>query len=247
MKKEKQRFLSKTLYIKGLQCEKLLWLSKHKPQALTPPGSKKQSRFNEGHKFGALACKLFPNGKEIIFKGTTFDQKIALTQQWIKEGVENIYEATFKYDGILVMADILHINADGDVELNEVKHVNEMRDVYVNDAAIQYYVLNGLGYEVTKVNIIHRSEESENGAFEKMFTIVNVSDKVVGLQNDILNNLNRFRKVLEQKDEPGISMGGHCTSPYQCEAKAYCEKKSYRPIRNYLAALIHFFNRYMKL
>ena len=79
-----------------------------------------------------------------------------------KEGVENIYEATFNYQGILVMVDILHINNDGSVEIHEVKHSKEVRDVYINDAAIQYYVINGLGYKISKVTIIHRNDETND-------------------------------------------------------------------------------------
>ena len=73
--------LSKTLYIRGLQCKKSLWLKKHKSRVLTPPDKQQQELFDEGHKFGNLVYRLFPNGKEIVFKGTTFQQKIKLMRK----------------------------------------------------------------------------------------------------------------------------------------------------------------------
>jgi hypothetical protein len=218
--------LSKSLYTRGLQCSKSLWLKKYKKDVLTPPDAQAQAIFETGDKVGALACQLFPEGKEIPFEGTTFDEKIALTKQWMCEGVKNIYEATFKYDDILVMVDILHINDDGSIEINEVKSSTEVKDVYLHDASIQYYVLNGLGYDVKKTNIVHinnkyiRDEELE---IDKLFSVVDVSDEVLDLQDDIPTYLQYFRKQLANKDvEPDIGIGKHCTDPYDCDAIAYC-------------------------
>ena len=67
--------LSKSLYTKGLQCQKTLWLKKYNKTALTPPNTATIARFKEGDVVGGLACDLFPGGREIPFKGTTFSQK----------------------------------------------------------------------------------------------------------------------------------------------------------------------------
>ncbi|EIF51364.1 DUF2779 domain-containing protein [Sulfurovum sp. AR] len=218
--------LSKSLYTRGLQCSKSLWLKKYKADVLTPPDASAKAIFETGDKVGALACQLFPEGKEVPFEGTTFDEKIALTKKWMDEGVQNIYEATFKYDDILVMVDVLHINEDGSVEINEVKSSTEVKEVYLHDASIQYYVLNGLGYDVKKTNIVHinnkyvRDEELE---IDKLFSIVDVSDEVLDLQADIPTYLQYFRKQLGNKDvEPDIGIGKHCTDPYDCDAIEYC-------------------------
>jgi len=220
--------LSKSLYTRGLQCSKSLWLKKYKKDVLTPPDAQAKAIFETGDKVGALACQLFPDGREIPFEGTTFDEKIALTQRWLDEGIKNIYEATFNYDEVLVMVDILHINDDGSVEINEVKSSTEVKDAYLHDASIQYYVLNGLGYDVKKTNIVHinnkyvREEELE---IDKLFSIVNVSDEVLELQDDIPTYLQYFQKQLDNKEvEPNIDIGKHCTKPYDCDAIAYCWK-----------------------
>jgi len=89
--------LSKSLYTKGLQCQKALWLKKYNKAVLTPPNAATMARFKEGNIVGDLACDLFPGGREIPFKGTTFSQKIALTQEWLDEGLNGIYEDTFEY------------------------------------------------------------------------------------------------------------------------------------------------------
>lgn len=220
--------LSKSLYTRGLQCSKSLWLKKYKSEVLTPPDASAKAIFELGDKVGALACQLFPNGKKIPFEGTSFDEKIALTLRLMDEGEKNIYEATFKYDDVLVMIDILHINDDGSVEINEVKSSTEVKDVYLYDASIQYYVLNGLGYDVKKINIVHinnkyiRDDELE---IDKLFSIVDVSDEVLDLQSDIPTYLKYFQKQLANKDiEPDVEIGKHCTTPYDCDAIDYCWK-----------------------
>ena len=67
--------LSKSLYTRGLQCSKSLWLRKYKHDVLTAPDNQSQAIFATGDKVGALACQLFPDGKEIPFEGTSFDEK----------------------------------------------------------------------------------------------------------------------------------------------------------------------------
>lgn len=218
--------LSKSLYTRGLQCQKSLWLKKYKKEVLTPPDSKAEAIFENGNEVGDLACKLFPNGVEIPYENTTFQDKIILTQDYINQGIENIYEATFEFDGILVMIDILNIN-DNKVVINEVKSSTEVKDVYLHDASIQYYVLNGLGYEISQVNIIHINNQyvrDDELDINQLFCIVDVTYEVKELQANIKNNLDIFRKTLSKEDEPNIDIGTHCNDPYSCDAIDYCWK-----------------------
>ena len=63
--------LSKSLYTKGLQCEKALWLKKYNPEVLTPPSPQLRAVFKTGNEVGEKACDLFPGGKTIPFQGTS--------------------------------------------------------------------------------------------------------------------------------------------------------------------------------
>ena len=221
--------LSKSLYTRGLQCVKSLWLKKHKSEVLSKPDSAQKAIFATGDKVGELACTLFPKGKTIPFEDTTFDEKIALTSEYIKKGTRNIYEATFSYQQILIMVDILHINKDGSVEINEVKSSTEVKDIYLHDASIQFYVLNGLGFEVKKVNIIHINNKYTRGKeleVEKLFSVVDVTEQIRELQSNIPNYLNHFKTSLDNKEnEPNIDIGKHCFNPYGCDCYEYCWSK----------------------
>ena len=229
-------YLSKSLYTRGLQCVKSLWLKKYNKAVLTKLDASQQAIFTTGDKVGKLACTLFPKGKEISYDNTSFDEKIKLTKKYLAKEIENIYEATFSYQNILIMVDILHVNKDGSVEINEVKSSTEVKEVYLHDASIQFYVLNGLGYEVKKVNIIHINNayiRDKELKVEKLFSIVNVSEQMKEMQDDIPSYLKRFKGYLEQKeDEPDIDIGKQCFNPYECDCYEYCWKEQ-REIPNY--------------
>lgn len=214
---------SKSLYTRGLQCPKSLWLKKHKPSVLTAPDSSREAVFSNGDNVGALAHSLFPNGKEIKFEGSSFDEKIEQTRQWIEQGESVIYEATFKYDGVLVMVDILHF-VKGVAHIYEVKSSTSLKEVYKNDISIQYYVLNGLGYEVGSANVVHINSDYVRGEeldLREFFTIQDVTQIVKEKQKDIPQRLQDFREMLKG-EEPKIEIGMQCLNPYECDACEYC-------------------------
>jgi len=216
--------LSKSLYTLGIQCQKALWLKKYKPEVLTPPDVAAQAVFTTGDIVGGLACELFPNGKEVAFT-KNYDEMISTTKEWLLDGVQNIYEATFNFDGILVMIDVLHVERDG-VHIYEVKSSTSVKDIYLHDVSIQYYVLKNLGFTIKSANVVHINKEYIRGDeldLDELFSIVDVSQEVVSLQSGILNILDGFEECLNDKEnEPDVEIGKRCKNPYECDAKDYC-------------------------
>jgi len=219
--------LSKSLYTKAIQCPKALWLKKYKSDVLTPPDATALARFETGNVVGDLACKLFPDGREIVYNPDDFDGMVATTKEWMDEGLEYIYEATFLYNGILVLVDVLKVTSDG-VEIYEVKSSSSVKDIYLHDASIQQYVLQQLGYKVLSSHIVHIDNSYVRGDaldLHGLFTIVDVSDEVNALQDDIPKKLDALEAYLaDRESEPDIDIGSHCNKPYECDAKEYCWK-----------------------
>ena len=60
---------------------------------------------------------------------------VETTKRWMDERLEHIYEATFLYEGILVLVDILKVTPDG-VEIYEVKSSSSIKDIYLHDVFI---------------------------------------------------------------------------------------------------------------
>ena len=226
--------LSKSLYLNGLQCQKYLWLKIHRKEKLQKPDTNLEAIFTTGDKVGEKACKLFPGGKQIKYDETVpHSERIALTKKYIADGVKTIYEATFEYDGVLVMVDILNLDNDGNFEIYEVKSSTwnskknlKSIDTYIKDISIQYYVLNGYGLKISKACITllngeYIREEKEN--LDKLFIHKDVTKEAISLQNKIPEILKSFQSTLGiKKTEPKIDIGWHCKNPNICFGYDYC-------------------------
>lgn len=214
--------LSKSQYIRGLQCHKSLWLYKNNPELRDTPNQAQESLFNTGHNVGELACKLFPNGVEIKFDATNFDGMVSKTKELIENGTEVIYEATFKENGIFAMADILVKN--GNVwDMYEVKASTDVKEYHLNDASIQWYALSN-AIDLNRAYIMHiNNQYVRKGELDinELFTIADVTDEVQNRQYQIPFNLEQMAQMLNE-DMPDIDIGTHCSDPNGCDFQGHC-------------------------
>jgi hypothetical protein len=230
----KETFLSKSLYLNGLQCKKYLWLKTHNEKKLQKPDASQEAIFNIGDSVGEKACELFPGGKQIKYDKTVpHSERIAQTKKFMADGAKTIYEATFKFNGVLVMVDILNVDKDGKYEIYEVKSSTwhpqkKIKEIekYINDISIQYYVLKGCGLKISKACVTLLNKDYVRNVKEdlnKLFIHKNVTKEVIRLQKKIPENLKYFFSVLKHdKVEPDIDIGHHCKKPYNCPGKEYC-------------------------
>ncbi|EAL8538916.1 DUF2779 domain-containing protein [Campylobacter jejuni] len=220
-------FLSKSKYTKGIQCAKSLWLNTYKNEVLSTPNENALAKFSTGNKIGELAYKLFLSGIKIKFENSSFDEKCEQTRQLLKNNQEVIYEATFCYNDILVMIDILQNTKEGLI-INEVKSSTSLKNIYTDDCSLQYYVLSNLNYKIKQVNLIYLNNEYIREDFldiNKLFIINDITKEVLLYQEQVKENLKYFEEILNKKEEPNIDIGTHCFNPYECEGYEYCWNK----------------------
>lgn len=214
--------LSKSQYLRGLQCHKSLWLYKNRPQLRAAVEGQDNPLFNTGHTVGECAKRLFPGGVEIEFTADNFDGMMSKTAALIEQGVETIYEAAFKEKGVFVMADILHKTAAG-WNIYEVKASTSIKPIYLNDVAIQYYALASV-LKINRVFVVHINNKYQRQGeldIDQLLAVNDVTDKVLNRQSDIAKNLLQMADVLAC-DEPLIDIGLHCSDPYDCDFKPHC-------------------------
>ena len=65
---DKNKIISKSKYVAGLQCLKYLWYLINDPDAIPPFDEVTQFRFQQGHDVGNLAKSLFPGGIDIEYR-----------------------------------------------------------------------------------------------------------------------------------------------------------------------------------
>lgn len=130
--------LSKSTFLRGSQCEKSLWLNKHRRELRDEVTASQQAVFDRGTSVGELAQQLFPGGVDASPDNYwEYDQSVALTREFIAAGREVIYEAAFIHEGVLAALDIL-VKEDGQWKAYEVKSAASVKETYLDDAALQY-------------------------------------------------------------------------------------------------------------
>ena len=103
-----KHILSKSTFIKGYHCPKSLYLYKKRPFLRDKITDEQKAKFKRGHHVGDLAQEIFPGGIDVSPKSPSQYQKSVLrTTELIAQGQEIIYEATFQFEQVLVMLDLL--------------------------------------------------------------------------------------------------------------------------------------------
>lgn len=225
MNKKISTYLSKSLFIRGLQCHKSLYLHKYHPDLKDEISEEQKTLFQSGVNVGIYAQKLFPGGVEIPFDDVSLSKQIKRTMIEIENGTKVIYEAAFSYDNVFVKVDILRKTENG-WEIYEVKGSTGVKDVHYDDIAVQYYVLKGSGLSVSKTFLVHiNNQYVKKGEIEvdKLFTVQDLSNDVIEKQKSIKNEIDKMRRMLKSQ-EPNIDIGEHCTDPYDCDLCGYCWK-----------------------
>jgi hypothetical protein len=114
----KKRLLSKSKYMNGIPCPKYLWLAFKDPSKISEPDASTQYIFDEGHRLGELAKKLFPNGIDI--PTADFIGNLNQTRKLLKEN-RPLFDPAFSSDGVYSRLDILNPVGDGVWDIYEVK------------------------------------------------------------------------------------------------------------------------------
>ena len=68
---DKNKIISKSKYVAGLQCLKYLWYLSNDPDTIPPFDEVTQFLFQQGHDVGNLAKSLFPGGIDIEYRVDT--------------------------------------------------------------------------------------------------------------------------------------------------------------------------------
>ena len=215
--------LSKSKYCNGLQCKKMLWLYKNKPEEKEEVNN--QSVFDNGNDVHEVARKLLGEEINIPFN-EDLTQMIKDTEKVMKQEKVIITEASFSYENNFCSVDIL--KKEGNTyEIYEVKSSTELKDVYIDDVSYQYFVLTSLGLKVEKCYVaILNNRYVRKGKLDlnQLFKKIDVTDEVVSKQAQVKQMIKDMNKYMEQKKEPQDDIGIHCFKPYKCPFFKYCTR-----------------------
>ncbi len=216
--------ISKSSYIRGLQCEKSFYLNFYHKQFGITRDEQDTTKFDIGHDVGKYAQQLFPEGVDCGYEITKDRTRSAeLTIKAIEEGNKVIYEAAFEYDGLLCFADILIKEGDEWI-IYEVKSSTSVKNYHINDAAFQYYVISN-NIPVKEAYIVCLNNQYvRNGNIDinQLFVIESVLENALSLQNEIKIKTTKFKELTEAKTIPDKRLGKNCDDPFTCDFKGHC-------------------------
>ncbi|TGL70946.1 hypothetical protein, partial [Leptospira jelokensis] len=219
--------ISKSRFVSGIQCPKKLYFDLYRHDLRPSLSDSQELLFENGNAIGKLAQQVFPNGKDatpITFYD--FTESILNTKKWMREGVHTIYEASFFYEETLSALDIFHREGD-EIWAIEVKSSTSVKDYYLVDASLQYWVMTNAGYPPDKFFLMHIDNSYiRRGEIDpkQLFTLTDITSEVKSNFDWVGENLHRLKSI--QKDrEPLIEIGNHCLSPFECEYIHHCWKQ----------------------
>ena len=230
--------LSKSRYTTFCQCPKALWLKTYKPEEAEVDEAL-QARFEKGNEVGDLAMGLFGDFKEVTTKNADgsldLTKMIELTRQYMDEGVENICEASFNYEGNYCAVDILR-NEKGGWAIYEVKSSSfpefdgqeAKLDKYAPDIAYQKWVLEKCGINVTGTYLVClNSDYVRQGDLDiqQLFVTVDLHELVENEFVKVPARVKQAMKVINDETEPDLDLSEHCMKPYRCAFFDYCKRQ----------------------
>ena len=219
--------LSKSSFIKGLQCDKHLYLYKYHYKEMDEFSEMQKAIFKRGTNVGILAQDLFPDGEAATTgEPPNYTKGLKKTGELINNKTKAIYEAAFQFNEVLVINDIL-VRDGSKWNAYEVKSSTSISETYLNDAALQYYVLSNSGIEIHDFSIIYiNNQYTRQGELDKneLFTIESVLEYILPMQDSIKENVERLKKVITKKSMPYVEIAEHCHKPYKCGFFNYCRE-----------------------
>jgi hypothetical protein len=212
--------LTKSNYLLGLQCHKLLHITKNHKERLPEVDIAKQFMFDQGTEVGELATKLYENGIDLSkedFRSNLIKSKEAITKK------QPIFEAGLIYHECYSRADIL-LPVGDEWDIIEVKSATKAKDINIHDVSFQRYVYEGVGLKIRKCFILHLNNEYvKQGDLDinQLFKTTEITSEVEELMGNIEERIEPMLNTING-NEPEVTIGKQCDDPYTCPVKKEC-------------------------
>jgi len=218
------KLLTKSNYLLGLQCPKLLWVSKNDKERIPEPDISAKHNFEMGDIIGVLATKVFPDGVDLA--KLDFMGNINKTKEAIKNR-QTIYEAGIMVDNLFSRADILLPVGEDEWDIVEVKSATQIKDINIHDVSFQKYTYEKAGLKIRNCILMHiNNQYIKDGEIEpeELFVQADANDKIEEFSKGIKERIDDFMEIIKSKEEPKCKIGIHCSDPYGCSLMDECWK-----------------------
>jgi len=216
------RPLTKSRYLDGLQCGKLMW-TKLNARERVPGGEPWQARLAvTARQLDDLAKQLWEGLVEVPpFRETA--ERVAATRKVLAKRVP-LFGATFLAAGRLCRVDVLEPAPDGRWNLVEIKAGTRIRNTAIQDLAFQRDCLLHAGLELDSILVLHLDTgyvRGEHLHVDELFRRVDVTERVLRVGPYVERTVENLRQIARGTD-PDTPIGPHCHDPHACRMIPLC-------------------------
>ncbi len=208
--------LTKSRYLNGLQCLKLLWITVNEPKRIPAPDASTQRIFDQGHLVGELAKTLFPGG--ITVPNDSFKGNLEMTRKLIRQR-NPLFEAGVLANQIYSRSDIMNPANGEEWDLVEVKSSTSVKEVNLDDVSFQKLCWEESGVKIRNCYLAFiNNQYVRNGEIDphELFIIQDISDGVATASVGIRDRIAQLLKTVASPLCPEVGIGPQCSNPYQC-------------------------------
>ncbi len=217
-----QLLLTKSKYIAGLQCPKLLWVQLHAPERIPETDAVTQHLFDQGHLVGEMAKMLFPGG--INIPSEDFTGNISKTKELLQER-KPLYEAGILIRNTYSRIDILKPFSEDEWDIIEVKSSTSVKNVHIHDVSFQKYCCEMEGLKIRNCKLAYiNNQYIKNGEIDpkQLFILDDISIQVEEVSDGIEKRVLNLLEVISNTICPEVTIGKHCLAPYDCSLRPEC-------------------------
>jgi len=219
--------LSKTDYLRYLQCPKLLWLQKNRKELAPKITEVQQSIFDQGYIVENYARKLkqFANGIEVFRWYKKGHQE---TQKYIRDGYQTIFQANAMTEDLYCKADILHFDDKTNKwDIYEVKSSTQIKEEHLPDLCFQKIAFEKDGIKIGRTFLVlvnNKYVKEGDIKPEELLKIEDLTQEVEDLRSITEKNIPKALEITKLKHEFEKQIGKQCKKPYKCPFEEYCWK-----------------------
>ena len=218
----------------GKQCHLRLWYDVHERQLASPIDEAQQAIFDTGHEVGDLARQRYPGGHLVSHDYRHIPQALAETRRLVESGTASaLFEAAFQHNGVLARVDVLERMPGGGWRMVEVKSTTRCKPEHILDAAVQLWVLRGIGLDVRDVGVLTLNREYIYDGIrldrDALFRLHTVFDETNSLLESVETDVADMQTMFAADAAPEIAPGQQCLKPYLCPYYGHCTRDIRQP------------------
>jgi hypothetical protein len=222
----KKIILSKSLFLEGIRCPRLIWFRFNRPHLAEPLDETTEHLFSVGHRLEGYARELFGGGI-LIGGGRTgpFSSFLAETEAAMNSGNKYLHEAAFENNKMRCRTDILHKWDHERWNLAELKMCSKLKDQHIDDVAFQRICVENSGHKIDRTFLMHVNPSYVRGDKidpEKLLVAEDISSEVLARMPKVKETVETMIALVQQPEQPETLVGTKCSSPGRCSFFQHC-------------------------